>query len=92
MIATLATLATLVAPLADATPAATPDPSVPDFVTTGSWVPGLMTLAAFVFLAIAIIVLVRSMNTRLKKVDFPEPPRPSRPARSPGTEPGPPAD
>lgn len=81
--------------LADATPAtspsATPDPNAPDFVTTGSWVPGLLSLAAFVFLAAAIWVIYRSMNSRLKKVDFPEQPGEPRSSGRSATEPGPPA-
>jgi hypothetical protein len=48
-------------------------------------------LAAVVFLAAAIWVIYRSMNSRLKKVDFPEQPGEPRSSGRSATEPGPPA-
>lgn len=80
--------------LADATPGvtspATPDPDVPDLVTTGSWAPGLLSLVAFVFLAVAIWIIYRSMNRQLKKVDFPEAPGPAGTTGITEPDPGPP--
>ncbi|GCD99003.1 hypothetical protein [Embleya hyalina] len=44
--------------------------------------PGLLGFVVVAFLAVATWLLLKSMNTRLKRVDFDESPNPTDPART----------
>ena len=62
--------------LAATTPAPSPSPTQRQFSEADLGItPGLLSLLAFVLLALTIIVIWRSMNARLKKIDLNAEPR-----------------